>query len=71
MGASAGSYVAAALVVAGVFSGSALWWLLLSAGVSRLRARFDARARLFVNRVSAFLLAAFALWQWAGVAAAG
>jgi len=66
-----GAPVSPWLMVAGVLLGSALWWLLLSAGVSRLRARFDARARLFVNRVSAFLLAAFALWQWAGVAAAG
>jgi threonine/homoserine/homoserine lactone efflux protein len=58
------------LMVAGVLLGSALWWLLLTAGVSRLRARFDARARVFVNRASALLLAAFALWQWAGVLAA-
>jgi threonine/homoserine/homoserine lactone efflux protein len=56
-------------MVAGVLVGSALWWLLLSALVGRLRSRFDARARAWVNRVSALLLAGIALWplwQWAG-----
>jgi threonine/homoserine/homoserine lactone efflux protein len=50
-------------MVAGVLLGSALWWLLLSALVGRLRSRFDARAQAWVNRVSALLLAGFALWQ--------
>jgi threonine/homoserine/homoserine lactone efflux protein len=64
-----GAPVSPWLMIAGVLLGSALWWLLLTAGVSRLRARFDAGARQLVNRVSAALLAAFALWQWAAVAA--
>jgi len=55
-------------MIAGVLAGSALWWLLLSAGVARLRSRFDARAQSWVNRASALLLAGFALWQWAGLA---
>jgi threonine/homoserine/homoserine lactone efflux protein len=54
-------------MIAGVLLGSALWWLLLSSGVARLRSRFDARAQAWVNRVSALLLAGFALWQWAGL----
>jgi threonine/homoserine/homoserine lactone efflux protein len=54
-------------MIAGVLVGSALWWLLLSAGVGALRARFDARAMAWVNRLSALLLAGFALWQWAGL----
>jgi threonine/homoserine/homoserine lactone efflux protein len=59
-------------MVIGVLLGSALWWLLLCAGVSRLRARFDATWQRRVNRASALLLAAFALWQWAAlVASAG
>jgi arginine exporter protein ArgO len=55
-------------MVAGVLAGSALWWLLLSAAVGRLRTRFDARARMWVNRASALLLAGFALWQLAALA---
>lgn len=54
-------------VVAGVLLGSALWWLLLSAAVARLRRHVDVRVRRFVGRVSAVLLAGFALWQWAGL----
>jgi threonine/homoserine/homoserine lactone efflux protein len=50
-------------MVAGVLLGSALWWLLLSAAVGRLRSRFDARAMAWVNRASALLLSGFALWQ--------
>lgn len=52
------------LLVAGVLAGSALWWLLLSVAVGHWRARFDVRARRWVNRVSALLLAGFAVWQW-------
>lgn len=69
-GALAGSLAAPAsplLMVAGVLAGSALWWLLLCATVGALRARFDARAQAWVGRVSAFMLAGFALWQWAGL----
>lgn len=53
---------APAVMVAGVLIGSALWWLLLSAGVSRLRARFDEQWQRRVNRCSAAVLAVFALW---------
>jgi threonine/homoserine/homoserine lactone efflux protein len=55
------------LMVGGVLVGSALWWLLLCATVARLRARFDARWQRRVNRTSALLLSAFALWQWGGL----
>jgi threonine/homoserine/homoserine lactone efflux protein len=54
-----------ALMVAGVLIGSALWWLFLSGVVGRLRGRFDARWRRRINRVSAAVLAGFALWQLA------
>ncbi len=53
-----------ALMVAGVLLGSALWWGLLTGAVGALRQRFDARAQRLVGRVSAVMLAGFALWQW-------
>jgi threonine/homoserine/homoserine lactone efflux protein len=56
-------------MVAGVLAGSALWWLLLCTAVGWLRTRFDERAQRAVGRVSALMLAAFALWQWAQLAA--
>jgi threonine/homoserine/homoserine lactone efflux protein len=52
------------LMVAGVLAGSALWWVALSALVAALRGRFDAGAQRRVGRVSALMLAGFALWQW-------
>lgn len=54
-------------MVLGVLLGSALWWLLLSAAVARLRHHLDLRARRRIGRISALLLAGFALWQWAGL----
>ena len=57
-------------MVLGVTVGSALWWLLLSTLVARLRTRVDARAQRLINRVSALLLAGFAMWQWASLLAA-
>lgn len=57
----AGGYAAGAATVLGVFSGSALWWLLLSLGVGLLRDRFDPRALRWLNRLSGLILAAFGL----------
>ncbi len=57
-----------ALMVLGVLIGSALWWLMLSSAVGRLRERFDATWRRRVNLVSAAVLVAFALWQLASLA---
>lgn len=64
-GALAGGAPAASpwLMVAGVLCGSALWWLLLSGGVARLRRRFDQRWQRRINLASAGLLSALALWQ--------
>ena len=61
------SPLAPPLLVLGVLLGSALWWLLLSTGVAQLRHRIGSEARRWVGRISALLLAAFALWQWAGL----
>jgi len=63
-----GPVASPAWMVAGVLLGSALWWLLLCSGVGVLRQRFDTRWQRRVNRLSALMLAAFALWQWAGLA---
>lgn len=55
----AGNYGAAALLVLGVFIGSALWWLLLSGGVALLRARITPAALVWVNCVSGLIILAF------------
>ncbi|MEO7911131.1 MAG: LysE family translocator [Roseiflexaceae bacterium] len=56
-----GDYATAALLVLGVFVGSALWWLLLSGGVGLFRARFDTRVMRWVNRISGGVITAFGL----------
>lgn len=56
-----GDYGAAMALVLGVFAGSGLWWLLLSGIASVLRARFDARALRWVNRISGLIILAFGL----------
>jgi len=54
-----GSYASAGILVLGVFTGSALWWLMLSGGVSLLRGKFDARRLEWVNRISGAIIAGF------------
>jgi len=54
-------YGAALTLVAGVFAGSAAWWLLLSGGVSLLRERLTPRRMRWVNRLSGTVLIAFGL----------
>ncbi|RYF73491.1 MAG: LysE family translocator, partial [Comamonadaceae bacterium] len=51
---------AAASMVLGVFVGSALWWLGLSAAVSTLRHRIGAPAMQWINRLSGAFLLGFA-----------
>lgn len=62
-----GGQVSPGLMVLGVFLGSALWWWALSSGVGRLRDRFDARWQFRVQRASALVLGALALWQLVGL----
>lgn len=48
-------------LVAGVFAGSLLWWLILAGLVSRLRSRFDARRLAWVNRGAGLSIGLFGL----------
>lgn len=52
-------YTSAALLVSGVFWGSALWWLLLSGGVNLFRSKLSFRALRWVNRASGTLIFGF------------
>jgi threonine/homoserine/homoserine lactone efflux protein len=56
-------YGAAALIVAGVFLGSAAWWLILAAGAGWLRNRIGPGWLRGINLVSGFTILGFALWQ--------
>lgn len=52
---------AGAFVVAGVFAGSAFWWLLLSGAVGLVRRRFTPRELVWVSRLSGTLIVLFGL----------
>lgn len=62
------SYGAAAplLTVTGVFTGSALWWLMLTFALSRLKVLSRPGNLIWINRLSGLIILAFglmALWQ--------
>jgi threonine/homoserine/homoserine lactone efflux protein len=62
---STANYGAAALIVLGVFLGSAGWWLILAAGAGRLRSRIRPAHLRAVNIVSGIAILGFAAWQLA------
>jgi threonine/homoserine/homoserine lactone efflux protein len=51
--------LAALLLVLGVFSGSALWWFLLSGFASLFRARINLRRLSWINRISGAIILVF------------
>jgi threonine/homoserine/homoserine lactone efflux protein len=63
--ASSADYGAAALVVAGVFLGSAAWWLILAGAAARLRHRIGPSLARGINVVAGLGILAFAAWQMA------
>ena len=63
--ASNADYGTAALIVAGVFLGSASWWIILAAGAGWLRDRMGAGLARAINVVSGISILGFACWQLA------
>ncbi len=61
LGGGATDYGGAALLVLGVFLGSALWWLFLSGGVGLLREKLNDDHFRWVNRISGTIIAGFGL----------
>lgn len=61
VGVSSRSGLAATLVVAGVFCGSGIWWLLLSGGVGLLRERMTSGWLTWINRCAGAALTIFGL----------
>jgi threonine/homoserine/homoserine lactone efflux protein len=55
-------YGAASIMVLGVFLGSAIWWLILSNGVSLFRCHVTPRWMQGINRFSGGILIAFGLY---------
>jgi threonine/homoserine/homoserine lactone efflux protein len=51
-----GNYVSASVLVLGVFTGSGIWWLILSGGLGLFREKFNPRGLRWVNRVSGAII---------------
>lgn len=64
--ANATGFASASLLVAGVFLGSAVWWLILSQSVGLLRHRFSVAHMAWVNRLSGALMMILAVVSLAG-----
>lgn len=54
-------YSAASILVLGVFLGSALWWLILSGGVSLFQHKFTPDRLRWLNKASGVIIAGFGL----------
>ncbi len=55
-------YTQAATLVAGVFSGSALWWVTLSAGTALLKRHLSLNFQNKINSLTGIILIIFGLW---------
>lgn len=62
-----GAYLKSALLVAGVFLGSSLWWLILSSAVGVFEARLTPATLVWINRISGTLIAALGVLSLAGL----
>ena len=67
LGLVASDYGTAALVVLGVFLGSASWWIILAAGAGWLRGRIGPKLFRGINLVSGLTILGFAVWQLATI----
>lgn len=57
------SWQASLTMVAGIFAGSAFWWLFLCSLIASIKHRLDASHLKLLNRISAVCVAGFAIWQ--------
>ncbi|HEU0118054.1 MAG TPA: LysE family transporter [Alphaproteobacteria bacterium] len=49
-------------LIAGIFFGACLWWIVLSGGIALVRGHFTEGRIIWINRITAVLLAALAVW---------
>jgi threonine/homoserine/homoserine lactone efflux protein len=61
LGGATRDYLAASILVCGVFLGSALWWFILSGGVNLFRKKFNTQGLRWVNRISGLIILGFGL----------
>jgi threonine/homoserine/homoserine lactone efflux protein len=61
VGSETANYLFAGTLVLGVFIGSALWWLILSSGVSLIGKKIESRRLQWVNRISGIIITVFGI----------
>ena len=61
--ATSGNYFYATALMAGVFIGSAIWWLMLSFGAALLGRRFNSGWLRLLNRLSGSVILAFGIYS--------
>jgi threonine/homoserine/homoserine lactone efflux protein len=61
VGSQTSDYGSAGILVLGVFMGSALWWLILSSGVSMAGKKLNSHGLRWVNRISGIVILVFGL----------
>ena len=61
VGSASKSLLSATAVVLGVFSGSTLWWIILTSGISLLRKKMNALWLLWINRISGAIITLFGI----------
>lgn len=57
------NYLAAAMLVLGVFSGSAIWWVFLAFGTGRLKHRLGPDILSYISRAAGVVLLGFGTWS--------
>ena len=57
-------YVSAGIMVAGVFIGSAMWWLVLSGFTGFLQGLFNVKRLVWLNRISGLIIIGFGLFAF-------
>src|SRR5574340_244954 len=61
VGSASKNYISAAAVALGVFSGSTLWWIILTSAISLFRKKLNTRWLLWINRVSGVIITIFGI----------
>ena len=61
VGSASKSFLSAAVVVLGVFSGSTLWWIILTGIISLLRKKMDVQWLIWINRISGAIITLFGI----------
>ena len=62
-----GNYLNAVILVIGVFTGSAMWWLTLSGITGLIRRKFNPTHLAWINRVSGGVIIGFAVYIIVGL----